>query len=280
MNNLWTRIGIGALAVFAVGMVAVSIVRDAHDRIEAALGSALQPPASAPAADPAQGTAAGSTEHGIAQLASLSSLASHLRGSHGAFADQEMPFRLDGHRIGTIRRLVIQRTIRNEIPAMNLAVDLSSAGEAQRLRHCDLLVADGDGSGVEDGFSCGDQGDASLVTIGYARFEPTGDTRPIAVSERASRRMRDGDPFKATVESDGQVRVNVSDNSGKRVQVNAGDGGADVRVNDELGRAILRLLADSTGASLHVRDKNGKEIVRMEAGDGGFSLQIDSAASR
>ncbi len=276
MNNLWTRIGIGALAVFAVGMVAVGLVRDAHDRIEAALGSALQPPASAPTADPAPGAAAG----GVVQLASLSSLASHLRGAHGPFADQEMPFRLDGHRIGTIRRLVIQRTIRNEIPAMNLAVDLSSAGEARRLRDCDLLVADGDGSGVEDGFSCGDQGNAALVTIGYARFEPTGDTRPIAVSEKASRRMRDGDPFKATVESDGQVRVNVSDQSGKRVQVNAGDGGADVRVNDELGRAILRLLADSTGASLHVRDKNGKEIVRMEAGDGRFSLQIDSAASR
>jgi len=187
-------------------------------------------------------------------------------------------FRLDGHRIGTIRRLVIQRTIKNALPAMNLTVDLSSTAEARRLADCDLLVADGDGNGVEDGFTCGDEDARGLVNVGWVRFEPTGDTRPIAVSEKASRQMQDGEPFKATVESDGDVHVNVSGKDGAGVRINAGDGGANIKVNDALGRALLRLLADSTGAHLRVRDKNGKEIVRMEASEAGFSLVIDSSA--
>ncbi|HTO72949.1 MAG TPA: hypothetical protein VMJ30_03980, partial [Gemmatimonadales bacterium] len=167
MNRLWTRIGIGALAVFAVGLVAVGMVRDVHDRIETALNDALEPHASTPSPDPAP-AASGTASHAVAQLASLGALASRIRGARDAAINREMAFRLDGHRIGTIRRLVIQRTIRNEIPAMNLTVDLANAAEARRLRDCDLLVADGDGSGVEDGFLCGDQGDANLVTIGYA----------------------------------------------------------------------------------------------------------------
>jgi hypothetical protein len=278
MNNLWTRIGIGAIAVFAVGMVAVSVVQDARESVTSAIKSALEPDTPAAAETPAPPSMDEAANRPVAQLAGLTSLASEVRGAHGAVIQKEMVFRLDGHRIGTIRRLVIQRTTRNELPAMNLTVDLSSSAEAGRLAGCDLLVADGDGNGVEDGFTCSNENAQGMVNVGWVRFEPTGDTRPIAVSEKASRQMQDGDPFKATVESDGEVHVNVSGKDGAGLRINAGDGGANIKVNDALGRALLRLLADSTGAHLRLRDKNGKEIVRMEASNAGFSLVIDSSA--
>lgn len=275
MNSLWTKIGLGALGVFAVGLVFVGLAHDAADSITDRLHSALAPVAAA--ADEVTPSPAGVQP--VAQLAGLGSLASRLRGAHGSAIQQEMVFRLDGHRIGTIRRLVIQRTIRDQLPAMNLTVDLASSAEARRLAGCDLLVADGDGSGVEDGFTCSDMDARGLVSIGWARFEPTGDTRPIAVSAKASRRMQDGDPFKATVESDGQVLVNVTDKNGAGVRINAGDGGANIKVDDAMGRALVRLLADSTGAQLHVRGRDGKEIVHMEASEAGFSLVIDTSAA-
>lgn len=275
MNSLWTKIGLGALGVFAVGLVFVGMAHDAADSLTQRLHLALAPVAAA--ADQVTPNPAGA--HPGAELAGLSSLAAELRGAHGSATQKEMIFRLDGHRLGTIRRLVIQRTIRDQLPAMNLTVDLATSAEARRLAGCDLLVADGDGSGVEDGFTCSDEQAQGLVTIGWARFEPTGDVRPIAVSEKASRRMQEGDPFKATVESDGQVLVNVSDKNGAGVRINAGDGGANIKVDDALGRALVRLLADSTGARLQVRGKNGREIVHMEASEAGFSLVIDTSAA-
>lgn len=278
MNRLWIRIGVGAVAVFAVGMVAVGVVRDARDSMTDALKSALEPGAPVAAQTPPPPSSAEAASHPIAQLAGLGDLAAGLGGAAGTAIHHEMVFRLDGHRIGTIRRLVIQRATRNELPAMNLTVDLASSAEAEHLAGCDVLVADGDGNGVEDGFTCSDEDARGLVNVGWARFEPTGDTRPIAVTEKASRQMQDGDPFKATVESDGEVRVNVTGKDGAGVRINAGDGGANIKVNDALGRALLRLLADSTGAHLRVRDKNGKDIVRMEASDAGFTLVIDSSA--
>jgi hypothetical protein len=275
MNSLWTKIGLGALGVFAVGLVFVGLAHDAADSLTERLHPALAPVAAA--ADEVTPSPAGA--HPVAQLAGLTSLASELRGAHGSAIQKEMAFRLDGRRIGTIRRLVLQRNSRNEVPAMNFTVDLNSRAEADRLTDCALLVADGDGSGIDEGFSCSEAGNDQLVTVGWARFEPTGESRPVAVSVNASRRMRDGDPFKATIEPDGQVLVEASGKDGGRVQVQANDGGARIMVDDAMGQALLRLLADSTGARLHVRGKDGKEIVHLEASQAGFSLVIDTSAA-
>lgn len=278
MNNLWTKIGLGALGVFVVGMVVVGVANDARTSLTDALRSSFEPETATAATDPAASSAS-ETSRPVAQLAGIRKLAARLQGVAPVVGQHDMAFRLDGRRIGTIRRLVIQRNIRDEIPAMNLIVDLTSRAEADRLTGCDLLLADGQGSGVEEGFSCADEDSKGLVTVGWARFEPVGESRPVAVSQSASRQMRDGDPFKATIEPDGQVQVEATGHDGKLVQLRADNGGATIRVNDALGRAIFGLLADSTGARLRVRGKDGRDIVRMEASQAGFTLTIDTSAA-
>lgn len=96
-------------------------------------------------------------------------------------------------------------------------------------------------------------------------------------SEQVEAELRDGDPFEATAEMGGDVRVVARGGDGELVRIRADSNGANIRVNDAMGRAILRLLADSSGALLRIRGKDGRDVVRMDAGDGAFSLSIDTS---
>lgn len=284
MRNLWTRIGLGALGVFAIGMLLLTLVHTARESARNALlgfigaDSVVAAPAPAAPDPPAPVAAAAEVTPAPGRLASAIVRLANLRAGP-SHARPEMAFRLDGDRIGGIEHLTIRRARRGDLPEVTLLVLLDDRSRSDRLARCDLVAVDGGDVAGERGFRCAAEGAAGLTTIGSARIEPLGISRPIRLTRRAVAEMRDGDPFEVNVDAGGQVRVTALGDDGQGVRLLADSAGASIKVDDALGRAIFRLLADSSGASLRVRGKNGRELVRMEAANGGFSLTVDTAAA-
>lgn len=246
MRGLWARIGLGAVGVFVVGMLLLTVARQAKSAVKSTLKSAF---------------------------------ASTLQGAARAAAPSEMPFRLEGEQLGMIRRLAIARHSRGDTPDVNLEVELADAASLKTLAKCDLIPGRDTDFSFEQGFRCASRGAGDLITVGEAVFFPGDLTRPVKVERRMEADLRQGDPFEATAEMGGDLRVVARGSDGALVRVQADSNGARIRVNDAMGRAILRLLADSTGASFRVRSKDGRDVVQMEAGEGGFSLIVDTSAS-
>jgi len=246
MRSLWTKIGVGALGVFAVGMLLITLAGEAKSAVRSALNEAFQ---------------------------------NTVQGAALASAPKELPFRLEGADLGLIRRLAITRRTRGDLPDVNLEVGLRDAAAARRLAGCDLVPADGGDFSFEQGFRCARRGSRGMIVVGEALFTPGDFTRPIKVGQRLEADLRGGDPFQATAEMGGDVRVVARDGDGSLVHVQADSGGARIQVNDAMGLAVLRMLADSNGASLRIRGKDGREVVRLEAGGGGFSLTVDTSAA-
>lgn len=245
MRSLWAKIGFGAAGVFLVGMLLITVAREAKSAATDAVRGVVQ--------------------SGLRQVAT-------------AVAPSELPFRLDGSTVGTVRHLTIRRAARGEVPRADLVVDLADARTLGDLARCDLVPEQShDELNIEKGFVCAGMVHEKLVEVGRVRFEPGGMERPILVTARSLSDLRDGDAFSVDVTPGGETRVEATGDSGGMVRVLANDKGAHIRVNDAMGRALVRLFADSTGAALHIRDEKGREIVTMDASDGHFSLSVDTS---
>jgi hypothetical protein len=240
MKSLWGKIGFGALGVFLVGMLVVTLAGQAKS----------------------------------AAVSALSSLGEFRGTGH---APSRLPFRLNGEAVGLIRRLTVAREARGELPRVDLEVELTREQARSRLDRCDLIAAGRDDYDFERGFRCLRPGTPGYLYIGEAHFSPGEFSRQLRVAERLESELRGGDPFQATAEMGGDVRVTARGADGKLVRVAADSTGANIRINDAMGRSILRLLADSNGALLRIRGKDGRDIVRLDAGGGAFSLSIDTA---
>jgi hypothetical protein len=243
MRSLWTRIGLGALGVFLVGMLLLTLGRQARTAAAEAISSAMQ-----------------STPF-----------------SRMASAAMDLPFRLDGERLGTIRKAEIRRDVSGAVPEIDLTVELSNAGAEPQLGGCVLVPARERKFDFDSGFTCADGAISDLVGVGHVRFTPGGLERPVMVISEVAADMRHGDPFHATADLDGAVRLTARGEHGELVRLLADHHGANIKVNDEMGRALVRLFADSSGATIRVRDKQGRDVVRLDAGDGKFSLSVDTA---
>lgn len=243
MRAFWSKIGFGALAIFLVGMMLITLGRQAKNAAAEAITTAL---------------------------ASTSQTAS---------ASSDIPFRLDGDLLGTVRHAAIQRQASGTLPDVNLTVDLTDPGAAGALRDCVLVPEHQRNFDFDRGFQCAEGMTGDLVKVGRIYFTPIDLERPIMVAPDVASEMRKGDPFEATADAGGAVRVSATgDGGGEMVRLLADRHGAKIRINDELGRAVLRLFADSTGATLRVKGKDGRDIVKLDAGEGGFSLSVDTAA--
>lgn len=246
MRSLWAKIGLGAVGVFGVGMLLITVAREAKSAVKSALNDAFQ---------------------------------NTVQGAALASAPKEMPFRLDGTDLGLIRRLAITRQAKGDLPDVNLEVSLPDAGSAGRIRACDLVPAKGRDFSFERGFRCSRPGESGMISVGEAVFTPGDFVRPLKVERNMESSLREGDPFQATAEMGGDVRVVARDADGSMVHVQADSTGARINVNDAMGRALVRLLADSNGAALRIRAKDGRDVVRLEAGQGGFSITVDTSAA-
>jgi hypothetical protein len=145
MRGYWTRIALGALAIFIVGMVGVSLARRS-------IG-------------------------GVRQVAEGSGPIT--------LPVMFVPFKLDGQKLGTVNRVVLHRVAPKRLSSVELGIKLSDSVLARGLEGCRLVVnfdAKHNQNGFEVGpgslstgvFSClhGNDTTTQFQEFGHAVFQP------------------------------------------------------------------------------------------------------------
>ena len=138
MRNYWLKIVLGALAVFAVGMIITSIVR---------------------------------------------------RVKHVATSDETIefplafiPFKVDGERLGELKRVRVIRATPDSVAAIHLRAELDDTTAAARLRDCILVIRDVEHIDEQSTFECvasADTAGQDLVAFGTVRLGTAGQTVPL-----------------------------------------------------------------------------------------------------
>lgn len=247
----WTKIGLGALGVFCLGIVTLSAAKT-----------------------------------GLAQLKTVAA-APVQRALQNAPA-QLLNFRLDGRRIGKIKSLEVasQGDWNADAVAMTVAV-----AEGREVDLADCGIASESRSHRRDAaFRCvtaADVADEGLTQIGEVRFEPAGITRPLYVERHQYRELQRSEirglkgqmtsPDGETVT--GNAEFDIQSN-GKRergtVKIDAGDGRAVIEVRGENGQELFRLRADDRGVSINATDKRGSSLMRLLAGETGVKIDVQN----
>ncbi len=146
MRNYWIRILVGAVVIFAVGMIGVSLVRHGMVKVN----------------DVVHGSGPISLPLGF------------------------IPFEIDGNKLGKLERVVLLRTAPKQVSSVRVEVSLSDSLVAQGLSGCRLAAnfdaSHNDSMGVHvradrgktGTFRClqGDESDSSLVEFGQAVLQP------------------------------------------------------------------------------------------------------------
>jgi len=164
MRTYWLRILLGALAVFAVGMIGVTFARRTRDKVNAVVTG------SGPLSIPLP----------------------------------FVPFELEGSKLGRLERLVVNREAPKKVSSVDLEVKLDDSMLVQGLAGCRLaanLESDSNKSGdinlrshkLEDGafFFCA-KSDSGLVEFGTVKLAPGDVTVPLLVPVSLAEQMRAG----------------------------------------------------------------------------------------
>lgn len=251
--NYWTKIGLGALAIFAVGMVLVGMGRRGTEWVE----------------------------H-VAHSASTISVPIVF-----------VPFRLDGRDIGSIRRLDIMRDAPDHVTGATIAVKLAQRAklpaEACALAIDDLeRIGDGATFYCADADAQAAEG---LVPFGTVRFEPSGATRTLllpqeVIDDLASEMGRDSNVdtrvashIQRTTELRKRSRaVAVTETelavAQEQLAMHATAQGVSLKIVSALEQAGVLLRADSTGAALSIYNHLQGDGLLMKADSHGFVMSV------
>lgn len=193
MRGYWLRILLGAVGIFAVGMLIVSVVRATRSRVRSV----------AKTGDPI------------------------------TIPLPFVPFRIDGERLGTFQRIVINRDAPDDLRSVDLYVDLGDTAATERIQRCQSILAQlhggaGDGMTFHDAqFACvhDDSTQAALEQFGEVHFVPGGHTAPLlvppGVADELRREMihqraqRGGDSLAARAESIAAEAERTADSIGE-----------------------------------------------------------------
>lgn len=165
MRNYWLRIGLGALAIFTVGMIGVTLARQGVGRVRHVVeGSG---PISVPLAF--------------------------------------IPFHLNGQKLGTVSRVVLLREAPKQISAVQLEAKVRDSAVARGLAGCRLTAnLDKDetpgsihirtGKRVAGVFTCLHAGDSApgFQEFGRATFQPGDVTVPLLLPDDMVNDLREG----------------------------------------------------------------------------------------
>jgi hypothetical protein len=164
MRSYWLRILLGALAVFAIGMVGVTLFRHGREKVtEVVTGSGPL-----------------------------------------SFPLPFVPFELDGNKLGTVERLVINREAPKKVSSVDLEVKLADSLVAQGLAGC-RLAANLESDSTTPGdvnlhvnrmgdrafFFCATS-DSALVPFGTVTLTPGDVTVPLLVPRTLAEKFRSG----------------------------------------------------------------------------------------
>jgi hypothetical protein len=221
MRSIWVRAGLGALAVFSLGMMLYTAVRTTKSRAKAAL---------------------------LELKAEFDSGGAVALGHHGG----AVPFILDGRKLGELTRLTLQPGAGGTAPALTASVSLDREHlDAAMLSSCELVPVSPDRFEVSQGFRCATPSDRSLRPLGEVRFEPVGVVRPVLADKAALAQLRQRGTITIDSSHGGVVRANISGNSGELVNIQADSSGAYIFVNDGKGK-VVKVRADKSGLVVKV----------------------------
>jgi hypothetical protein len=156
MRNYWLRIIFGAVAVFAVGMVGVTLARQGMGRVRGVVEG------SGPITVPVP----------------------------------FLPFRLDGEKLGTIQRIRINRLAPKQVSSVNLTVHLADSVPSSRLDHCILVAEGFERLNSETTVLCSIPDDTvgeDLVPVGRITLAGSGRSYPLLMARDAIQELTDSD---------------------------------------------------------------------------------------
>ncbi len=220
MRSIWVRAGVGALAVFGLGMMLYTAVRTTKAKAKEAL---------------------------LELKAELDS------GSAAAVArlDRSVPFVLDGRTLGRLASMSLLPEGESGAPSLRALVALDREHlDPVMLSSCDLVPVSPDRFEVTQGFRCAATGERGLTSFGEVRFEPVGVVRPVRANKAAMAQLRQQGRL-AIDSSHRGVFVDVTGDSGEVVRITADSNGAFLHVTDGKGK-VVRLQADKNGLVVKV----------------------------
>jgi ElaB/YqjD/DUF883 family membrane-anchored ribosome-binding protein len=149
MKSYWVKIVLGAIGIFAIGMVIVTAIRKATNQVR--VYSETSDPISIP------------------------------------FPFGIVPFRLDGDRLGTVEHLTLLRDSPDRISNIRLVIKLADSVESSRLANCFLVVTDVEHLDNNTTFKCqgADTAGLELVHYGEVELEGSGATFPLLLPASA-----------------------------------------------------------------------------------------------
>jgi len=230
VQRYWLKIGLGAVAVFGVGMGIITLARRSLAEVKA-LAHSTRP-------------------IGI-PLAIL-------------------PFQVNGERLGKVSRIDFLRTTPDEVSGFRVTVRLQDSAAAGRLADCKLTLNRPDSFATRGGFACTSHPAPALKQIGEVVLEPGGVVHAIfapmdswreehvdAMRAEAARLEAQGLADSAArlriqADSSGALIEVGGDSNAALVRIQADSHGARMHIRDRSGREVLGLRADPTGASLTV----------------------------
>jgi hypothetical protein len=231
MRSYWMRIILGALGVFALGMVGLTLARRGRDKVTEVVGG------SGPLSFPL------------------------------AF----VPFQLNGSKLGTIERLVINREAPKKLSSVHIEVKLEDSLVAQGLAGCRLAANVGSDStspkgdiNVREGqmgdhtfFFCAGA-DTTLVPFGTVTLSPGDVTVPLLLPHTLVEKLQSGDWAHDTdsTSSEDVLAQRAESLADKAEQ--AADSASELTT----GRAAAGIARSRLGDSLRVEGKRRADSVR------------------
>ncbi|MEO5826066.1 MAG: hypothetical protein ABIR59_09275 [Gemmatimonadales bacterium] len=209
--SYWLRIVLGALAIFAVGMLIRTGIRRGHDQVEYVMDG------NGPISLPLLGLA----------------------------------FRLEGESIGGIERLRLLRSSPRHIDSVVVVVKLAEGSSLDWVDGCRLTVEDAEHLSDETSFSCADSASAvalNLIPFGHVEFKPSGKVLAVWLPESVAADLRTTRVGDGAAQDTGDVDIRRAD-AGVSVLVNGHEvhtgvgtpAGGGVVVTNSQGRTVVRV---------------------------------------
>jgi hypothetical protein len=234
MRSYWMRIVLGALAVFAIGMVGVSMFRRGRDKVTEVV------------------TGSGPLEIPLAFV----------------------PFQLNGNKLGTVERLVINREAPKKLSSVHVEVKLEDSLVAQGLAGCRLAAnveSDSSKHGGDIDLHTGPMGehtfffcagsDSALTKFGTVTLKPGDVTVPLLLPQTLVEKLQSGDWMHDTDSTDS------SDVLAERAESLADNAETVTDSMAELGqgqREAARVVRSRLGDSLRAEGKRRADSLRRE----------------
>ncbi len=239
MTGYWIRIASGAAGVFVVGMAGWFLFSGARSKVEQVIDSAV----------------------------SLSI----------PLPFDLVPFKVDGDRLGSLKKLVIHRDSPKEVNWIEVEAELNDVEQWAELADCRLSIDDFEDLDENSSFACNRELPRGYVEFGEIRFRGSGESLLLWVPRHVAADLRHADRRRIEMEHvrmyERQVRI--VERELRRAAENSAEGSARVAA------AILEAFGDSIPAEV---------IVELEAAGIEFDRHVteirvqvksaDSAAAR